>query len=406
MAVELLDFQIEALGKMKNGSVLCADTGLGKSITGLAYYFTKNGGKVVGGFKPMPKDCQDLYIITTAKKRDELEWEKELTRFLLYCDENGKRYYNNTVKIDSWNNIGKYDGVKGAFFIFDEQRVKGGGKWSKTFVKITKSNEWILLTATPGDKWENYFPIFQAHGFYKNKTDFNRQHVVFNPYITKYPQVMGYKDEAKLRALERKVLVIMKGKRKTTKHHHKVEVDYDRSKYREITKTRWNPYKDKPIENASELCYLWRKVVNSDPGRVEMVKKLAVISKKSIIFYNFDYELELMKEALSDTDLTVAEWNGHKHQSVPKTSKWVYLVQYNAGSEGWNCVTTNVLIFYSQSYSYTMMIQAEGRIDRMNTPYSDLHYYVIKSKAPIDLAISRALDNKEEFNEGKFLKSK
>ena len=190
--------------------------------------------------------------------------------------------------------------------------------------------------------------------------------------------------------------------RPTVSHHEDIFVEYDVDKYKDVTKTRWNLYKNEPIQNGSELCYVWRKIVNTDQSR--QIALLEIIEKhpKAIIFYNFDYELELLKDIFAGYEM--AEWNGHKHQPVPTGDAWVYLVQYNAGAEGWNCITTDTIIFYSQNYSYKIMEQSAGRIDRMNTPYTDLYFYHLKSRSGIDLAISRALKDKKKFNEGRYVK--
>ena len=130
--------------------------------------------------------------------------------------------------------------------------------------------------------------------------------------------------------------------------------------------------------------------------------ELAEKHPRMIVFYNFDYELDILKHIYYGEDVEIAEWNGHAHQPVPTSEKWIYLVQYNAGAEAWNCITTDTIVFYSQNYSYKIMAQASGRIDRLNTPYIDLHYYHLKSRSGIDLAISRALKDKKKFNERKF----
>lgn len=400
MAIELRPYQLEAIKRMKNGCILCGGVGSGKSRTGLAYYFIQNGGQVnTENYIPM-KNPKDLYIITTARKRDTLEWEGEFAPFLISTDDDG--YYDNKVVVDSWNNIKKYIDVTDAFFIFDEQRVVGSGAWVKAFLKICKSNEWILLSATPGDTWSDYIPVFIANGFYKNKTEFIREHIVYSRFV-KYPKVDRYLNTGRLIRLRKRILVNMYFERSTVSHHEDVWCNYDIRKYKELGKERWNPYKDEPIVNASELCYTWRKIVNSDESRQVALLELFEKHPKMIVFYNFDYELDILRDLYYGDNVEVAEWNGHKHQEIPNSDKWLYLVQYNAGAEGWNCITTNTIVFFSQNYSYKMIEQARGRIDRMNTPYTDLYYYHLKSKAPIDLAISRAIKNKKKFNEMKFV---
>lgn len=405
--IKLYDYQNDALSRMKNGCILCGGVGSGKSRTALAYYFFKNGGAdldyVAGdGYLPMGDPPQNLYIITTARKRDTLEWEGELAPFLISTHKETS-LYSNTVVVDSWNNIKKYAEVKDAFFIFDEQRVVGSGVWVKSFLKIARNNEWILLSATPGDTWMDYIPVFIANGFYKNKTEFIREHVVYKRNV-KFPMVDRYLNTGRLIRLRNNILVNMDFKRETVSHHEDIYTRYDISKYKDIIRTRWNPWENKPIESPGEYCYSLRKIVNSDESRQVALLELFEKHPKVIIFYNFDYELEILKNLSYDDDVEIAEWNGHKHQPVPESKSWIYLVQYNAGAEGWNCIKTDTIIFYSQNYSYKVMVQASGRIDRLNTPYKDLYYYHMKSRSGIDLAISRALRDKKKFNETRFAK--
>jgi len=406
MSIKLFDYQIEAVKKMKNGCILCGGVGSGKSLTALSYYYLQNGGdpnSLTGGdYIPMDDPPKDLYIITTARKRDTLEWEGELSPFLLSIHPE-VNLYSNKVVVDSWNNISKYVNITGAFFIFDEQRVIGKGVWVKSFLKITKNNNWILLSATPGDTWQDYIPVFIANGFYKNRTEFTREHIVYSRF-TKFPKIDRYINTGKLIKLRRDILITMDFKRKTIAHHEDVYVSYNIAQYKDISRTRWNPYKNEPIMNASELCYIWRKIVNTDQSRQVAVLEIFERHPRVIIFYNFDYELEILRNLGYGPNVKIAEWNGHKHEPIPNSESWVYLVQYTAGCEGWNCVETDTIIFYSQNYSYKVMVQAAGRIDRLNTPYTDLYYYHLKSRSGIDLAISKALKEKKNFNETKFVK--
>ena len=448
--IRLGDHQKKALTEMKNGCILGGGTGSGKSRTGVAYYYIKQGGVIHdnGSYVPMKKP-KDLYIITTAQKRDKLEWEGELAPFLLSTDPEVS-YYTNTVVVDSWNNIKKYKDVKNSFFIFDEQRLVGSGAWVDAFLKIAKFNDWILLSATAGDKWEDYIPVFIANGFYKNRTEFKREHLVYSNY-TKYPKIDRYLNTGRLLRLRSRIMVDMPVERHTVQHHEDVLVRYDISTYKDVGRLKRDPFSaayvpckqidegalkigrdidisdvtpimegwtytpkkgdyvkliNKPIKNASELCYIWRKIVNADESRQVALMEIFDKHPKMIVFYNFDYELDILKSIYFGEDVEVAEWNGHKHQPVPSCERWVYLVQYVAGCEGWNCTTTDTIVFFSQNYSYKVMVQAAGRTDRLNTPFTDLYYYHLKSRSGIDLAISKALKEKKKFNEARWVGDK
>ena len=398
----LEDYQLDAISRLQTGSILCGGVGSGKSRTALAYYFMQEGGEVMPTYLPMRAKPRDLYTITTARKRDTLEWEGELAPFLLSTHPEQNQFYGNTVVVDSWNNIQKYVDAEDAFFIFDEQRVVGYGAWTKAFLKICEKNDWILLSATPGDTWTDYIPVFIANGFYRNKSEFNREHVVFSRY-TKFPKVEKYLNTGRLIRLRDRILVDMDFKRKTVSHHEDVYVKFNVSKYKDAIKNRWDPYKQEPIQQAGALCYVLRRIVNEDVSRQVALLELYEKHPKMIIFYNFDYELDILKGLYYGENVEVAEWNGHKHQPVPSGRRFVYLVQYTAGAEGWNCITTDTIVFYSQNYSYKILEQARGRIDRMNTPYTDLYYYHLKSRSGIDLAISKALQQKKKFNERRWV---
>lgn len=406
----LRDYQMEAVKKMSNGCILNGGVGSGKSRTGLYYYFKENGGSMIPDYIPMKKP-QDLYIITTAMKRDSLEWEGELANYLMSTDPSQNKHYGNKIVIDSWNNIKKYTDVTNSFFIFDEDRLCGSGAWVKAFYKIAKTNNWIILSATPGDTWADYIPVFLANGFYKNKTEFQREHIVYSRY-TKWPQIDRYLNTGRLIRLRNRILIDMDFHRDTVQHHNDIYVSYDKTKYKDVLKTRWDPYKDEPIQQAAGLCYVLRRVVNEDESRVVALMEILEKTPRAIIFYNFDYERDMLLHLFSHddsqgmnefVDYEIAEWNGHAHQPVPKTDRWIYLVQYTAGCEGWNCVKTDTIIFFSQNYSYKVMAQAAGRIDRLNTPYKDLYYYHLKSRSGIDLAISKALSKKKKFNETRWI---
>jgi len=401
--IELFDHQKKAIEKLHNGSILVGDVGTGKSLTGLAYYFIKVcGGSIKNGYGLM-KWPKKLYIITTARKRDTNEWESELSHFLLSTDKEHNVYYPDAeVIVDSWNNIFKYKDIKNAFFIFDEQRLVGYGTWAKTFINISKYNEWILLSATPGDSWNDYRAVFIANGFFKNKYEFEYKHCVFNPYI-KYPVVKRYINTDYLIKCQRQILVRMTFKKKTKRHNVQVYTEYDHDKYNIIFKERWNPFSNEPCKQASDFCYALRRVCNEDYSKIEEILRIYKIHKKVIIFYNFNYELNMLRKMCEEHNIPYSEWNGKKHEEILKKNEWLYLVQYTAGAEGWNCVVTDTIIFMSQTYSYKTLIQSAGRIDRLNTPFTDLYYYHLLTTSNFDKKIFNSLKSKKKFNERTFI---
>ena len=397
----LYPHQRDAIPRMFTGCILNGGTGSGKSRTGLAYYFIQEGGELEP-YRPMRAHPKDLYIITTALKRDKCEWNGELAPFLLSTHPEQNQFYGNKVVVDSWNNIQKYAGVEDAFFIFDEDKVTGKGVWVKTFLKIAEKNDWIILSATAGDRYEDYVPVFIANGFFRNRSEFNREHVVFSRF-TKFPKVDRYLNTQKLDRLRDRILIDMDFKRTTVQHHEDIYVQFNVSKYKDAIKNRWDPYKQEPIQQASGLCYVLRRIVNEDVSRQVALLELYEKHPKMIVFYSFDYERDILLNLYYGEDVIIAEWSGHAHQPLPEGRKWIYLVQYTAGAEGWNATTTDTIVFFSQQYSYKILEQACGRVDRMNTPYTDLYYYHLKSRSGIDLAISKALQQKKKFNERRWV---
>jgi hypothetical protein len=406
MAVELKPHQVKAFGELENGNILRGGVGTGKSFTALAYFYVKEcGGSIKvngrGHFGP-PERPRDLYVITTAKKRNDLDWVRDSVEFLI-TPRREDSIAGIQLTVDSWNNIPAYQDVKGAFFIFDEQRLVGSGAWVKAFLQIAKNNHWIMLSATPGDNWMDYCPVFIANGFYRNRTEFIRTHVVYSNF-TKFPKIDRYVETDRLERIRRKIVVDMPFHRHTKRHIAQITVDFNKEKFERAVKDRWHVYEERPIKDVGELFLVMRKIVNTDPDRLRAVMTLLEKHPRLIIFYSFDYELESLRTLSSTLDVPVAEWNGHKHQPLPTGDTWIYLVQYTAGAEGWNCITTDTVVFHSLTYSYKIFEQCMGRIDRMNTPYVDLYYYVIRSGAMIDTSIAKTLAMKKTFNEKLFAK--
>lgn len=393
--MRLRQHQLEALENLANGKVLCGSVGSGKSLTAVAYWYMTICG---GGLIPLVPRRSHIpcYVVTTAKKRNDREWDLEFAR--VGVDRNDE---NGDAHVISWNEIHKLENVTGAFFIFDEQRASGSGKWAKTFIRIARRNRWIMLSATPGDVWLDYIPLFVANGFYKNRTEFIRRHVVFDNFA-KFPKVQQYLETGVLENYRRQILVDMPVERHTVRIRRSIHVKHDEELYSQISKTRFDPWKDEPVQNAGGLCYLFRRVVNDDSRRYTALLDVLKRHPRVVIFYNFDYELERL-QGLGEDGFSVSEYNGHRHDPVPEGESWVYLVQYTSGAEGWNCTSSDTMVFYSLNYSYRVMEQAEGRIDRLDTPYSKLFYYRLVSNSPIDRAIQDAISRKKVFNERAFI---
>lgn len=383
--MELMEHQLEALKHMHDGCVLWGGVGSGKTITALSYYIRNHPEK-------------DLYVITTAKKRDTLDWQREAAKLGIGGDAGATLY--GRIVVDSWNNVQRYaaDQTSGAFFIFDEQRVVGTGVWVKSFLRLAKRNNWILLSATPGDTWLDYAPIFIANGYFRNITEFKQEHVVYASHV-RFPKIVRFNGHQKLERLRNEVLVEMAFDKHTVRHLNWLETGYDRDMTKRAIRTRWNEYENRPMIDIAELFRVMRRIANTDSSKMDVLRSLMRVHPRLIVFYNFNYELEMLRSLASE--ITVAEWNGHRKQPIPDSDRWLYLVQYVAGAEGWNCVETDSMVLFSMTYSYKNFMQAQGRIDRLDTKFVDLYYYVLASSSPIDVQIRKALNLKRNFNVAK-----
>ena len=398
--------QIQAVRQLKNGSILAGGVGSGKTLTSLAWYLTsvckaasfEKGGSLA---KKRVQGSPTLYVITTAKKRDSLEWEEEAARLGLSTDPDCS-FTGSSIVVDSWNNIGKYSDREHAVFFFDEQRASGSGRWVKEFLKITRKNTWLLLSATPGDVWMDYLPVFMAHGFFRTRTEFMEDHVIFDRFA-KYPKVKRYIGEAKLQRLRRSILVEMPVEKHTTRVRETVFCDYDHDSYKWVVKNRMDPWTEEPLRDAGGVCRILRKVVSDNDWRSAEAKRILSSHERVIVFYNYNYELDRILAVAKSLGLPTGQWNGHRHDAIPGGDRWVYICQYSSAAEGWNCTDTDTVLFWSLNYSWRVTEQCEGRIDRLNTPYSRLRYYFLESKSSIDEAVRRALNSKRVFNERAFV---
>lgn len=375
--ISMYEYQLEAIDKLQSGMILWGNVGSGKSRTSL-YFYCKNYSN------------KKLLIITTAQKRNNGEWLEECKVFGL-----------NPI-IDSWNNIKKYDNYENYFIIFDEDHLTGYGAWSKAFIKMAKHNDWLVLTGTPGDNYAEFMTVFIAKGWYKNKRDFEEQHVIYSRY-SKYPKVDRYINQGLLEVRRRDILVKMFVDKRAIVHKEVIITQYDISKYKKAYKDKRDE-NNKPFKNATAFCLYLRKICNEDVSKVVKVRELLLKHNKVIIFYNYLYEKEILLKLLKTMKtFNVGEYNGQHHDDIPIGERWAYLCQYTAASEGWNCLLCDTMIFFSMSYSYKAMEQAAGRINRINTPYKDLYYYYLRTTSSIDLSINRALSTKRNFNESTFI---
>lgn len=376
MAVTFKDYQKRAINQMHNGCILCGGVGAGKSLTSLGYID-----------KVYPSGT--VYIITPARKRNTGEWFDDIRK----NDMDETRFV-----VDSWNNLSKYKDVKDAFFLFDEQKVSGKGTWAKSLIRIAKSNQWILLSATPGDTYDDYATVLIANGFVRNRTTWYDEYCVTKsqPFF----HIVDHKNKDVIDMMIRRIFIKMDYQSDKKRIERVIPIQArSAGEEKEILMTHKAPGAQMPFTTfAAAIAYV-RMNCYDKSKKTEALRKIIEKHKKIIVFYNFLSEKLEIERAAIDANVTINFYNGQRHDPIPDTDEWVYGVQYNSGAEAWNCITTNAMVFYSPNYSYKTMEQAHGRIDRVNSPYECLYYYMLLNELNIDNKVMNALSSKKDFNE-------
>lgn len=393
----LYNFQRQLLNSIEENYIIAADTGTGKTMMAIHHYLKHNTG-------------EPLLILAPPQKIKEGGWQRELD-FVA-------SHYNIEIPYDiiSYGVLSKrWKEYKDWFLVMDEcHYVKNPtSQRGKAAINLTKqSTNFLLLSATPSSNgWGDTIAYMIMFGYYKNKTQFLKEHAVYNriDYGNGPVNVVSdYRDQEKLQKLYQSFSIKLAKEDCLDlpplvfeKVHFKPSKEYNIIKKDRVLG-------EELFDNISKLQHGLRFYANQADKLKYTEMLLEGTEENVIIFYNYKQENEELKKIAKKLKKKVFEVSGSK-TNLPDKEKWtslknsVTIVQYQAGAAGIELQYANIVIFHTPTYSYQDYEQALGRAYR-NGQTKKVTVYQYITKNTIETSIYQALAAKKDFTEELFRK--
>ncbi|MBL0992197.1 MAG: DEAD/DEAH box helicase [Escherichia coli] len=415
--MKLFDYQKEAIENFESKPLNLSDVGTGKSYMSIGSY--------------VKSECSKLLIICLAPKVNDFVEDSEIFNLNVTALNKGTKKNkellseSNLVAISfesSWRltELNKWVD-KDTFIIIDESHKVSvsKSKVTKFVMGLSKRAKYnYLCTATPvsNGKLENWYPqLFISNVFRKPKKEFEQLFVIKQMRqmgSMRFMQITGYRNEHLLEQMIDEASV----KYKRDKGYLPEDYVYKTKKpamYNKLKKSRL--YKDDndlrvELDNSSKLFNSLRQVshgfLNGISKQVskEPFERLDAIlethnNERVVIFYNYKWEAEMLKQLLDKLKRPYGEYNGSVKDLKPfkNNDNGVVLAQYKSASTGINdFVISNVMVFNSMPLSSTEYLQAKGRTDRHGQDKTPLYYHIVPD-TPIEKKIFSVVTNGKDF---------
>lgn len=413
---QLYPYQEKYLEGLPSRYMFSASLGVGKSPMALVHYIRKA--------YPQP-----LLILAPASKVRSSDWSRELEEVfaahnlalpeyqVLSYDKFAYNPSNDAFrkgKRPKWHEFAPdYGGKEWAVIADEVQYCKApSSNRSKALYHVAKNASFFIgLSGTPmPNGWIDFANYSKIFGFTKGITEFKKKYCDIQTYKG-FPEIVGYWRIPELEKQWRSIAKPLSRENATElpeRTFYNIKLKAPRI-YFEYLVDRKNE-QGVLLDNPSKLAHALRQsLAKNKIDRLDEI--LSSTSDNVVVFYNYELELQLIKEMLAKKhkDKMMFEQNGHKHEIPPKEA-WervhnsVTLAHYKSGATGVEMQYANITIYYSPTYSYAEYEQSKGRTHR-NGQTKKCIYYRFYSVGTIEKNIWECIAQKKDFSEKLWIKN-
>lgn len=294
-------------------------------------------------------------------------------------------------------------------------------KTSKALMELMKNNITIGLSATPmpNGMLDDGVAYLVYNNYYKNQSDFRKQHIpprMYDRYYKPDVYTIDYEIDPN-RFFE---LDLFKERIKATTFVPDAEVDFEMPHQRLHTlaydlsqKTindiydMSNSYKERRYDSYRQYLSDIKRAISQDSNHVERMKLIVKENKdkQPLIFYETNAQLEVIEKGLNELNMPYkcinGQGNSDKLDDIDTTdTEQAIVIQYKSGGNSIEFTNSFVSIFYGLIYSWGDIAQAMGRNIRRGMPQdSYVNQYFLLATHPHDSHVYDVIERKEEFSE-------
>lgn len=415
--ITLFDYQKEAIENYKEKSFNLSDTGVGKTVMALGSFIESK--------------CKKLLVICLAPKvvdfaEDGVLMNVDITPLNRGSKKNKELLAESDKVAISFESVWRIPEFlkwvdEDTFIIIDESHkvANTSSKVTKYVMKLSKKAKYTYLcTATPisNGKYEQYYPQLKMLGVY-NGTKKEYYNMFVDERMTRmggsqFMQITGYRNIDLLENMVNQCSVNYK----RDKPYLPEDYVYKTKKPAMFNKLKKNRmYKTDngeviELDNSSKLFNALRCVshgfllgINKQVSKEPFERLQAILethnNERVVIFYNYNIELEMLKQLLSKLKRPTSEYNGARKDLKEFKGKYngVVLAHYKSASTGINdFVISNVMVFNSLPLSSIELTQSKGRIDRQGQGKKPMYYFIIPD-TPVEKKIFEQITNGKDF---------
>lgn len=395
MTLRPYPFQEDAINQLLEGKhIIKADCGLGKTCIFFNWLERNHATHVI--------------IATTASKCHSKDFQ---TTELIKFTSPEFRAHLVSLEVVSWHMLKKWTDKKSPqqlanyYFVADElQRCRQGvsSLMGRAFLFITKHcKAWTGYTGTPGDNWLQFHPYFIATGKIKNKTEFMRDYTISQQYP--FPMVLGFRHEDTLKGWWRDISYepdTSEVMSQLPAETHQIMRFPTPKGYKKVLKSS-TTLDGEFLDSNMALYHHLRQMCATKQKLDALEDLLSSLSSPLVIFFNYTCEREQILGLAAHMKRKVWRIDGECHEIPTEETigqNDIVLCHYLSGSEALNLQFCHYMVFYSPNYSYSISVQAKGRVKRVGQQ-NPMFFYSFLCSDSIEEEVMDCIKQKKDFAE-------